>query len=94
MQKREIFENETVNETIRKQIIIKCVFIQQNSYKLFNLEKDSQLKYLPFIVCCLKFALIFPMMTSNAEIYTFLSLFGWFIVGLNERRYDNLKLNI
>ena len=66
----------------------------RNSYKLFNLEKDFQLKYLPFIVCCLKFALIFPMMTSNAEIYTFLSLFGWFIVGLNERRYDNLKLNI
>ena len=66
----------------------------RNSYKLFNLEKDFQLKYLPFIVCCLKFALIFPLMTSNAEIYTFLSLFGWFIVGLNERRYDNLKLNI
>jgi len=65
----------------------------RNSYKLFNLEKDSQLKYLPFIVCCLKFALIFPLMTSNAEIYTFLSLFGWFIVGLNERRYDHLKLN-
>ena len=66
----------------------------RNSYKLFNLEKDFQLKYLPFIVCCLKFALIFPLMTSNAEIYTFLSLFGWFIVGLNERRYDKLKLNI
>ena len=65
----------------------------RNSYKLFNLEKDFQLKYLPFIVCCLKFALIFPLMTSNAEIYTFLSLFGWFIVGLNERRYDYLKLN-
>ena len=65
----------------------------RNSYKLFNLEKDFQLKYLPFIVCCLKFALIFPLMTSNAEIYTFLSLFGWFIVGLNERRYDHLKLN-
>ena len=64
-----------------------------NSYKLFNLEKDFQLKYLPFIVCCLKFALIFPMMTSNAEIYTFLSLFGWFLVGLNERRYNNLKPN-
>ena len=65
----------------------------RNSYKLFNLEKDFQLKYLPFIVCCLKFALILPLMTSNAEIYTFLSLFGWFIVGLNERRYDHLKLN-
>jgi len=65
----------------------------RNSYKLFNLEKDFQLKYLPFIVCCLKFSLIFPLMTSNAEIYTFLSLFGWFIVGLNERRYDHLKLN-
>ena len=65
----------------------------RNSYRLFNLEKDFQLKYLPFIVCCLKFALIFPLMTSNAEIYTFLSLFGWYIVGLNERRYDHLKLN-
>ena len=64
----------------------------RNSYKLFNLEKDFQLKYLPFIVCCLKFALIFPLMTSNAEIYTFLSLFGWFLVGLNERRFDKLKL--
>jgi hypothetical protein len=31
-------------------------------------------------------------MTSNAEIYTFLSLFGWFLVGLNERRFDKLKL--
>ena len=63
-----------------------------NSYKLFNLEKDFKLKYLPFVVCSLKFALIFPLMTSNAEIYTFLSLFGWFLVGLNERRFDKLKL--
>ena len=64
----------------------------RNSYKLFNLEKDFKLKYLPFVVCSLKFALIFPLMTSNAEIYTFLSLFGWFLVGLNERRFDKLKL--
>lgn len=64
----------------------------RNSYKLFNLEKDLKLKYLPFVVCCLKFALIFPLMTSNAEIYTFLSLFGWFLVGLNERRFEKLKL--
>ena len=64
----------------------------RNSYKLFNLEKDLKLKYLPFVVCCLKFALIFPLMTSNAEIYTFLSLFGWFLVGLNERRFVKLKL--
>ena len=64
----------------------------RNSYKLYNLEEDFQLKYLPFMVCSLKFALIFPLMTSNAEIYTFLSLFGWFLVGLNERRFDKLKL--
>ena len=64
----------------------------RNSYKLFNLEKDFKLKYLPFVVCSLKFALIFPLMTSNAEIYTFLSLFGWFLVGLNERRFVKLKL--
>jgi O-antigen ligase len=64
----------------------------RNSYKLYNLEEDFQLKYLPFIVCCLKFSLIFPLMTSNAEIYTFLSLFGWFLVGLSERRLDKLKL--
>ena len=63
----------------------------RNSYKLFNLEKDFKLKYLPFVVCSLKFALIFPLMTSNAEIYTFLSLFGWFLVGLNERRFVKLK---
>ena len=65
----------------------------RNSYKLYNLENDRQFKYLPFIVCCLKFALIFPLLTSNAEIYTFLSLCGWFLVGLNERRYNNLKPN-
>ena len=65
----------------------------RNSYKLYNLENDRQFKYLPFIVCCLKFALIFPLLTSNAEIYTFLSLCGWFLVGLNERRYHNLKPN-
>ena len=62
-----------------------------NSYKLYNLEKDKSLKYLPFIVCCLKFSLILPLLTSNAEIYTFISLFGWFFVGLNERRYSILK---
>ena len=28
----------------------------RNSYKLFNLEKDFKLKYLPFVVCSLKFA--------------------------------------
>ena len=65
-----------------------------NSYNLYNLEKDKSLKYLPFVVSCLKFSLILPLLTSNAEIYTFLSLFGWFFVGLNERRYSNLRINI
>ena len=25
--------------------------------------------------------------------FNFIGIFGWFIVGLNERRYDHLKLN-
>ena len=67
------------------------IFSIYNSYKLYNLEKNKFLKYLPFIVCCLKVSLILPLLTSNAEIYIFISLFSWFLVGLNERRFSDLN---
>ena len=49
-------------------------------------------KHLAFTVTLTKFGLILPLLTANAELYLFVSLISWFLVGNIENQYQkNLK---
>ncbi len=45
-------------------------------------------KHLAFTVVLTKFGLILPLLTANAELYLFVSLISWFIVGNIENQYQ------
>lgn len=48
-----------------------------NQYKFF----DDYNKQISFISAMTKFGLLIPLFTSNAELYLFVSLFSWFLIG-------------
>jgi hypothetical protein len=48
-----------------------------NQYKFF----DDYNKQISFISAMTKFGLLIPLFTANAELYLFISLFTWFLVG-------------
>jgi len=71
-------------------ILIKSI---KNSFNLYRLSKNNTIKLVSFTITCSKFGLIVPLMTANAEIYSFISLFTWFFVGFCETQYQNLISN-
>ena len=61
---------------------LKCCF------KLIN-KTPYYLKYIPFVAGFTKLSLIFSLLTSNAELYLYVSISTWCLIGLTE----NIKLN-
>ena len=72
---------------IYSSILIKSIY---NCAKLYMNEKIYNLRMISFVASCTKIGLIMPLMTSNAEIYSFISLITWFFVGYCESYYQNL----
>lgn len=69
-------------------IIIKSI---KNIFKLYRKTKINTIKLVSFTISCSKFGLIMPLLTANAEIYSFISLITWFFVGFCETQYQNLN---
>ena len=70
-------------------ILIKSIY---NCAKLYINENKYNLRMISFVACCTKIGLIIPLMTANAEIYSFISLITWFFVGYCESYYQNLVI--
>ena len=70
-------------------ILIKSIY---NCAKLYMNENKYNLRMISFVACCTKIGLIIPLMTANAEIYSFISLITWFFVGYCESYYQNLVI--
>ena len=68
-------------------VLFKSIY---NCAKLYMNENIYNLKMISFITSCTKIGLIVPLMTANAEIYSFISLITWFFVGHCESYYQNL----
>ena len=69
-------------------ILIKSIY---NCSKLYMYENNNHnLKMISFVTSCAKIGLVIPLMTANAEIYSFISLITWFFVGFCESHYQNL----
>ena len=69
-------------------ILIKAIY---NSARLYVKSLDYNHKSIGFITCLTKFGLLIPLFTANAELYLFVALFSWYLVGQSERLY-NTKL--
>jgi hypothetical protein len=61
----------------------------RDSFLVFNLSK-GHVKELAFIVLLTKFGLIIPLLTANAELYLFVSLTTWFLIGSIQRSYQKI----
>ena len=68
-------------------ILIKSIY---NCAKLYMNEKKYNLRMISFTASCTKIGLIIPLMTANAEIYSFISLITWFFIGYCESYYQDL----
>ncbi|MDW3196186.1 MAG: O-antigen ligase family protein [Cytophagales bacterium] len=59
------------------------------SAKAYRRAKNPIDKIIPFCATCVKFGLLLPLFTSNAEIYLFIALISWWMVGRSITIYDN-----
>lgn len=64
----------------------------RDSFSVFSLSK-GYVKELAFIVLLTKFGLIIPLLTANAELYLFVSLTTWFLIGSIQRSYKKFIIN-
>ena len=61
----------------------------KDSFSVYSFSK-GHIKELAFIVLLTKFGLIIPLLTANAELYLFVSLTTWFLIGSIQRSYQKI----
>jgi len=64
----------------------------RDSFSVFSQSK-GYVKELAFIVLLTKFGLIIPLLKTNAELYLFVSLTTWFLIGSIQRSYKKFIIN-
>ena len=67
-------------------ILIKAIY---NSARLYLKSVDYNHKSIGFITSLTKFGLLIPLFTANAELYLFVALFSWYLVGQSETLYNS-----
>ena len=67
-------------------ILIKAIY---NSASLYVKSVDYNHKSIGFITSLTKFGLLIPLFTANAELYLFVALFSWYLVGQSETLYNS-----
>ncbi len=55
------------------------------SLRAYRLAWDNESRTIPFLASAIKFSLLLPLFTSNMEIYLFVSLSSWWLVGYSMR---------
>ena len=61
----------------------------KDSYSVFN-SYNGYVNELSFIVLLSKIGLLIPLLTANAELYLFVSLTTWFLVGITQSYYQKI----
>ena len=69
-------------------IIVKSIVNSVITYKRNISDSHSSIS---FITACIKLGLIIPLFTANAELYLFVALFSWYLVGQVESIYLSKK---
>lgn len=60
----------------------------RNSWRAYRMSTSRTEKIVPFIAASVKFGLLLPLFTANAETYLFVSLFSWWLIGTAETSYQ------
>ncbi len=69
-------------------IIVKSII---NSFITYKRNISDSHSSISFITACIKLGLIIPLFTANAELYLFVALFSWYLVGQVESIYLSKK---
>jgi hypothetical protein len=64
-----------------------------NSIRVYMTSSSLSKKSIGFITGLTKFGLLIPLFTANAELYLFVALFSWYLVGQVESLYNSFELN-
>ena len=66
----------------------------RNSWRAFRLSESRQEGIVPFIAAAVKFGLILPLFTANAEVYIYVCLVSWWLIGYGERLYQENRRQV
>lgn len=62
----------------------------RNSWRAFRGSKNREEGIIPFVAASVKFGLLLPLFTANAEAYIYVALFSWWLIGYSESKYQKL----
>jgi O-antigen ligase len=64
----------------------------RRSWQAFQLATSRADEIVPFVAVTVKFGLLLPMLTANAETYLYISSVSWWMIGYSVSLYQELKL--
>lgn len=59
--------------------------------KVFRASPDVYAARIAFVAAVTKFGLLLPLFTANAELYLYVSLLTWWMLGYSMREYNKIK---
>lgn len=63
----------------------------QTSLKVFNRTDEIMTARIAFVAASVKFGLLLPLFTANAEVYTYVSWITWWMVGYSVHAYQRIS---
>lgn len=67
------------------------VFGIRHSWLAFRRAESRDEGLVPFVAAATKFGLILPLLTANAEVYLYISLFSWWMIGQGETTFQRSR---
>ncbi|GHE53334.1 hypothetical protein GCM10011340_04810 [Roseivirga thermotolerans] len=63
----------------------------RNSWRAFRLSPSRRDGVIPFVAASVKFGMLLPLFTANAEAYIYVSLISWWLIGHAETLYQKFR---
>lgn len=63
----------------------------RHSWLAFRRSESRSEGLVPFVAAATKFGLILPLLTANAEVYLYISLFSWWMIGQGETTFQRSR---
>lgn len=63
----------------------------RNAWRAYRISQTREESVIPFVAASVKFGLLLPLFTANAEAYIYVSLVSWWLIGYTESIYQNAK---
>lgn len=63
----------------------------RHSWKAYRLVRTREEGVIPFVAASVKFGMLLPLFTANAEAYIYISLVSWWLIGHGETVYQEIN---